>query len=153
MLEALIRRRATRRLIRAIRDGDLERVVAAIAAGADLASGPPLYLAACLGNGAIVNELLTRGAPPGTGVARQTPIEGASENGNLDVVKLLAGAGAEFGRSLKFAAIGGNIAVLDYLLSRGVDPMTVLSPPVSVSRLPVESRRRLAEVGLVFDDA
>lgn len=52
----------------------------------------------------------------------QTPLEGVCFKGDLNIVKLLVQSGANFeGKAIIYASMFGNIDIVEYLKSQGVD--------------------------------
>ena len=66
-----------------------------------------------INNGADMNRINQRG---------QTPLEGVCFKGDLNIVKLLVQNGANFeGKAIVFASIFGNIDIVRYLKSQGIN--------------------------------
>ncbi len=85
---------------------------------------PPLRHAAAAGKADLVRALLACGADlDACDVFSRTAIEYAAANGHVECVRLLLNAGAfDYRDALYVAALCGQHAVVDYLLSRGVQP-------------------------------
>lgn len=87
-------------------------------------------IAAKRGHNAVCRALLAAGGPvDGAGPIGRRPIEIACQNGHLETAKLLGEHGAEVapgllvqGVPLTAAAIGGHVALCEYLLTLGVHP-------------------------------
>lgn len=121
-------------LLTAIESGDIERVNALLAEGADVnAAAPnghrPLHLAAAAGNLAIVQALIGAGVdvnaadPDG-----QSPLHRGATAGHFEVVNVLVAAGATIDlrdqnqrTALWYAAANGRIDALEVLLAAGAD--------------------------------
>jgi len=118
----------------AIQHSDLEKVVALIEA--DLATlqmmtpfGTWLHLAATAGTIDIVKYLVDAGIEVNTrgGTFKGSAINLAASNGHIEIVRYLLEQGAEMDvsepeRNPLFAAIyGGNLAVVELLVSSGID--------------------------------
>lgn len=86
--------------------------------------GAALRFAAAAGKTDIVRVLIARRADlEEADVFGKTAIVQAAANGHVECVRLLLNAGAvQHGRALQMAALCGQHAVVDYLLSRGVRP-------------------------------
>lgn len=84
--------------------------------------GTSLKHAAAAGKTDIVRVLIARGADMEWGdICGQTTIEYAAANGHVECVRLLLNAGAKrYRQALMAAALCGQLAVVDYLLKRGV---------------------------------
>jgi hypothetical protein len=136
--------RATDELIQAIFDASLERVQAAIAAGANV--NPPDRLLLCypskFGHLDIVRALICNGAQvnaPG----KESPLHIAAENGRLDMVRELLKNNADIdgvddtGKTpLHKAAIWGQRAVVRELLMAGANPNALDSPSQMAAKTP-----------------
>ena len=117
----------------AVRAGDLARVQALVAAGADIeerqwSGGPtPLYRAAEKGHLVVARYLVERGADKeATAGNGFTSLIAAAHEGHIDVVRMLIEQGlnkeaaCNHGwRSLTLASIAGRVAVVKYLLEQG----------------------------------
>lgn len=122
-----------KRLDKARESGNLEKMRAAIAAGADANhnDGDLLYMAAYGGFVEGVELLLGQGANPNAKISSgHSALMEAARDGNTRIVQLLLDAGADIhakqddGRTaLHHAAERGRGATIRLLLDRGADPM------------------------------
>lgn len=132
----------TREMLAALHAGDIDAMRAELAAGADpngghgtplpMATWLPAYLAAEAGNEAALALLVEHGADIDLRDRNgDRPLDWAARYGELEVVRLLVGAGAapdprEAGDDVKVplveAAKGGHAAVAHFLLDSGADP-------------------------------
>ena len=112
-------------LIKACKEGDLEKVKYLYEAGADFRSYNNYALQAASENGHIqvVKYLCEAGADIRSD--NDYALEGASEHGHLEVVKYLCEAGADIHSdddwAISLASIKGNLEVVKYLCEAGAD--------------------------------
>jgi ankyrin repeat protein len=121
-------------------NGDLELVQLLLDNGADVESktrskhegATALQLAAIAGSITVANELIQRGANVNAGALGKygrTALEGAAENGRLDMVQLLLNLEAEVrgSRALQFARDEGHDGVVNLLLQNGFEENVCMS--------------------------
>ena len=112
--------------------GDIEKVRALIAWGADVNAGnylsydTPLHFAASAGEAKVIPLLIAAGAKAGAeGRFRRTPLGVASENGHLDFVRALIATGAvshnDLNSSLWRASAEGHVEVVPALIAAKAD--------------------------------
>lgn len=129
-------------LITAIRSGDLQGVIAALAAGADPnfadqlgEAGLPLRLAAFGGNMDIIRELVERGADANQDTRKMpsAPLTLAVKSGRTEVVRLLIELGADIPAGLQT-----GLSLKEILAAQGIAHRTRAhaAPNVPTAHLP-----------------
>eukprot|EP00585_Thalassiosira_rotula_P013271 CAMPEP_0196130342 /NCGR_PEP_ID=MMETSP0910-20130528/756_1 /TAXON_ID=49265 /ORGANISM="Thalassiosira rotula, Strain GSO102" /LENGTH=280 /DNA_ID=CAMNT_0041389635 /DNA_START=143 /DNA_END=982 /DNA_ORIENTATION=- len=128
------RHRKTKKLLKAVRDGNKAELLKLLANGADINGKDKdgwtsLHYASHGGNTDVVKALIAKGADVNTkNNCTTTPLHEASLNGHMNVAEALIAKGADVNTKSKnkwtplhYASLGGHIGVVEALIAKGAD--------------------------------